>query len=314
MASFREFLARTVGGVLAAWALIAAGLAVAAIQVDVLAHFAPIWLAAGLVVMVAAIVLRWAPLRRFTIVCGAVAVAAGGFLVAPELLRAPEPATPTGTAGEIKLIQFNAYKNNTDIRRVADWLIAQDPDIVTIQEARHDLRDLLLARTGWHVAGAAEHVMIFSREERLRMARPRLKDSTLTYVNATYLGPTGPFEVVTTHLVWPTEPAFRRQHEDLARVTDALPRERMIVTGDFNTTPWSHALRRTDQALGVRRVDKALFSWPAQVAGRPWPLPVLPIDHVYVGRGWRVVSIDRGPNLGSDHYPVIVVLTPSEQR
>ena len=38
---------------------------------------------------------------------------------------------------------------------------------------------------------------------------------------------------------------------------------------------------------------------------------VLPIDHVYAGPGWRTVSVQRGPKLGSDHYPVIVTLAPS---
>ncbi|PZQ59203.1 MAG: hypothetical protein DI570_16605 [Phenylobacterium zucineum] len=302
------------GVLLAASALVTAVLAVAAIEVDVLAHFAPIWVAAGLACLIAAALMRLAPLRRLSLVCGAVAAVAGGYLVMPELLRPMEPAAAPGAAGQIKLIQFNAYKRNGDVRQVADWLIAQDPDIVTLQEARHDLRDELLRRTDWSVAGAREHVMIFSREPRLRMVRPPLQNSVLTYVNATYLGSAGPFEVISTHFDWPTSGTFAQQHADLAKVTAALPRERMIVTGDFNTTPWSDALRRTDASLGLRRVDRALFSWPAQVGGRPWPLPVLPIDHVYVGRDWKVVSIERGPALGSDHYPLIVVLSPVWRR
>ncbi|MEW5686340.1 MAG: endonuclease/exonuclease/phosphatase family protein [Pseudomonadota bacterium] len=307
-------MSRAAGVTLAASALVAAVLAVAAIPLDVLAHFAPVWLAAGLASVAAAAALRGAPLRRLSLACGALAIVAGGFLMAPELLRPPEPAAAPGAAGQIKLIQFNAYKRNGDVRRVADWLIAQDPDIVTLQEARHDLRDELLRRTGWSVAGAKEHVMIFSREPRLRMMRPPLRNSVLTYMNATYLGSAGPFEVVSTHFDWPTSRTFAQQHADLARVTAALPRERMIVTGDFNTTPWSDALRRTDLTLGLRRVDRALYSWPAQVGGRAWPLPVLPIDHVYVGKDWKVVSIERGPALGSDHYPVVVVLAPVWRR
>ena len=55
----------------------------------------------------------------------------------------------------------------------------------------------------------------------------------------------------------------------------------------------------------------ALFSWPAAAFTR-WniraPFPVLAIDHVYAGAAWRTVSVRRGPRLGSDHYPVVVVL------
>ena len=41
------------------------------------------------------------------------------------------------------------------------------------------------------------------------------------------------------------------------------------------------------------------------------PFALLPIDHVYAGPGWRTVRAERGPRLGSDHYPVIVTLAPS---
>lgn len=291
--------------------VISALLAAAAFRADVLSHFAPFWLAFGLGGTLAAITLRRHRISRFILACGLTAALAGGALMAPEYLREPARRAPANAAGQIKLIQFNAYKRNVDIRRVADWLIAQNPDIVTLQEARHDLRDELIRRTGWQVAGAKEHVMIFSRAPRIRMVRPPLRHGTLTYLNATYAGPGGPYEVIATHFDWPTSPTFRRQHEDLASLVAPLPRERMILTGDLNTTPWSQALRRTDAALGLQRVDRAMFSWPARIHGKAWPVPVLPIDHVYAGRGWRVVSIERGPYLGSDHYPLIVVLAPN---
>jgi endonuclease/exonuclease/phosphatase (EEP) superfamily protein YafD len=88
-------------------------------------------------------------------------------------------------------------------------------------------------------------------------------------------------------------------------------RDSLIVAGDFNLTPWSFALRRGDARLGLRRLSRALATWPAGpvYAGVALPFPVLPIDHVYAGRAWRVVSLKRGPRLGSDHYPVVVVLT-----
>jgi endonuclease/exonuclease/phosphatase (EEP) superfamily protein YafD len=84
----------------------------------------------------------------------------------------------------------------------------------------------------------------------------------------------------------------------------------MILTGDFNATPWSASLRRTDAALALTRRDRALPTWPARVLGRSWPLPILPIDHVYAGPGWATVKVERGPAFGSDHYPLVVILAP----
>jgi endonuclease/exonuclease/phosphatase (EEP) superfamily protein YafD len=47
-----------------------------------------------------------------------------------------------------------------------------------------------------------------------------------------------------------------------------------------------------------------LFSWPATRS----PIPILPIDHLYAGPAWRTVNVERGPHLGSDHYPLVATL------
>jgi endonuclease/exonuclease/phosphatase (EEP) superfamily protein YafD len=40
-----------------------------------------------------------------------------------------------------------------------------------------------------------------------------------------------------------------------------------------------------------------------------FPFPLLPIDQIYAGSGWRPVSVARGEAQGSDHYPIVAVLT-----
>jgi endonuclease/exonuclease/phosphatase (EEP) superfamily protein YafD len=37
------------------------------------------------------------------------------------------------------------------------------------------------------------------------------------------------------------------------------------------------------------------------------PVALLPVDHV-LARGFELVSGERGPDLGSDHYPVLARL------
>ncbi len=280
------------------------------VTLDILAHLAPVYVVVGLLAVLVALRVRGR--RRGVIAAlGAVGVLASALLTAPEWCRSTGPDAPAGTPGTIKIIQFNTLRSNTDIRRTADWLIAQRPDVVAISEARHDLRDLLLARAGWKTAGAHGTLVIFTPDQYAKMDRPKLpKGSKLTFVNATYASTSGEIEVVTTHLDWPTRPAFRRQPADLEFVTSRLPGERMLLLGDFNSTPWSQALQRLDRSLGLIRRDRAVATYPAQVLGRPWPLPFLPIDHIYAGPGWATVKVERGPWLGSDHYPLIVTLAP----
>jgi endonuclease/exonuclease/phosphatase (EEP) superfamily protein YafD len=86
----------------------------------------------------------------------------------------------------------------------------------------------------------------------------------------------------------------------------------LIVGGDFNLTPWSFGLRRQDARFGLVRLTRAMATWPAGKISH-WrlnlPFPLLAIDHLYAGKSWRVVSVTRGPVLGSDHYPIVAVLT-----
>ena len=280
-------------------------------RLDLLSHFALVYGAVGLSGLAWALAARRGPI----VAASVLALLASGALIRPEFVRDAGPTAPTTATGQIKVIQINALRDNADIGRIADWLIAQHPDVVTVTEARHDLRDLLIRRTGWKTAGAHGDLIIFTPEAYLRMHRPFVSPrSELSFVNATYANRSGPMELVTTHLAWPTAPPVARQRRELASVVARLPRERMILTGDFNATPWSKGRQRLDRGLGLTRRDRAVATYPAQVLGHAWPLPFLPIDHVYAGPGWATVKVERGPWLGSDHYPLIVTLAPVATR
>lgn len=113
------------------------------------------------------------------------------------------------------------------------------------------------------------------------------------------------------------EAVHAHQSRGLIEVVSHLPRERMILGGDFNSTPWSWDLQRLDREMGLIRRDRALATWPTGHSGGwrwPAPVPFLPIDHLYAGPGWATVSVVRGPRLGSDHYPLVVTLAPVAGR
>ena len=303
----------TLGAICAALGLLALGGAVSA-RLDVLSHLAPLWIV-GAILSLAMAAARARAMRGPTALLATVAVASGVTLIAPEFLRSTGPVALPGGPGQLKVIQFNASRDNPRVGRIVDWLVAERPDVVMIEEATPALRDAILARTGWHVAGAATTAMIFTPAPYLVMHRPRVEPgSKLVWVNATYASASGPFEAVVTHFTWPTQGIHRAQSLAMRRVLAALPRDRTILAGDFNSTPWSSIRRADDRAFGLVRRDRALASWPADrvgARGLAAPFPFLPIDHVYAGRGWATVSVRRGPRLGSDHYPVVVTLAPT---
>jgi endonuclease/exonuclease/phosphatase (EEP) superfamily protein YafD len=286
-------------------------------HLDVLANLAPFWLAGSVVAGVLSLAGRGV-FRRLGVCLALVGVLATAVLMTPEYLRSAGPTAPLGSPGEIKVIQLNAWRGAKQLDRIVDWLQAENPDVLFVEEATPALRDRIRARTGWAVAGALSDDMIFTHQHYLIMHRPPPSPGwTLSWVNATYANASGPMELVVTHTWWPTDRRQPAQTSDLRQVVAGLPRDRMILGGDFNSTPWSFQRRREDAGLGLIRRDRAVATWPTGHAG-PWrwlaPIPFLAIDHIYAGPGWATTSVRRGPRLGSDHYPLVVTLAPVAAR
>jgi endonuclease/exonuclease/phosphatase (EEP) superfamily protein YafD len=310
---------------LARWAamILAAGSAAAALigqggrwnnTLDIPNHFSPLWFACG----VAGLVL-WLLAGRTGRIVPALAgagVLVSGLQMAPELLAPRKLAAAAPGAETLKIVQFNVWNRDVDQPTTLRWLLEEDPDIVVIEEAlgnpviTQGLRlDYRYRRTCF--GGLYCETEIFSK------TRPTAGGGLLEGLGipgawATYTGKGGPFTILATHQAWPF-PAGPQQWQSvaLAKVLSGFDRNRLIVTGDFNSTPWSFSLRRQDRMFGLERRTRALASWPARIEpldARPAPLALLPIDHVYAGQGWRTLSVRRGPRLGSDHYPVIVTL------
>jgi endonuclease/exonuclease/phosphatase (EEP) superfamily protein YafD len=244
------------------------------------------------------------------------AVAAGS-LILPEVVRSTGPQAGADAPGRVTIVQFNVWSHNSDIGTTIDWIAGQHPDVAILEETTPVFRRALEARTGWRSACRDCEVMVYSR---LPIARGYIASAPRIgpLAHAVVKDAQGPFDLVGVHEAWPTDgDSQARQEARLARVVGELPHERLIVTGDFNSTPWSFARRQWDQGLGLVRRDRALFSWPAgRITARriKAPLPFLPIDHIYAGPGWATVSLTRGPMLGSDHYPLVAILAPVAPR
>jgi len=48
-------------------------------------------------------------------------------------------------------------------------------------------------------------------------------------------------------------------------------------------------------------------TWPARVGGIPWPPPLrIAIDHCFVSPGIGIAGLAAGPDIGSDHLPLLI--------
>lgn len=271
---------------------------------DALASFLPLF---GIVALLGLLLAR----RRggWTIGAASLALLPVAIVVAPELAReipAARPGTP-----QVRVLTHNLWVDNADPADSAQAIIDAKPDIVMLQEVDGSFAPMLAA-LGQHFAYATKcppgcALAIFSRwpivdsDYFLKDAKGRKFGPPLLW--ARVMGPgRPPFTAVTLHYPWPTSRDQAVRRRDVARALSRIDRGSLIVAGDMNLTPWAAAMREQDRALApLTRMTRALPSWPRV-------FPVLPIDQLYAGPDWGLVSGRALAATGSDHRPLLVTL------
>ncbi len=215
----------------------------------------------------------------------------------------------------LTVVSFNAHYANEDAARLAGYVAAENPDLVGVTELGAPMAKALegkLASLPHRVLlpGAGKGLGLFSRypiellHQRSSADAPGAWPAIIVRVSA----PHGPVTVALMHPPPPLRklaPEHAAQLADFGRRLAAIPGA-VIALGDLNATPWSASYRRFRREARLEAAYPSALgpaSWPSV-----WPVALLPIDHV-LARGFDVVSGARGPDLGSDHYPVRARLT-----
>ncbi|WOF42498.1 endonuclease/exonuclease/phosphatase family protein [Sphingopyxis indica] len=289
------------GGSFAAWLSLAGGVVP---LLDPLASFLPLF---GSIILFGLLLAR----RRLisTIIAALLGLAPVMIGLWPELTRTI-PVAPQ-EAPKIRLLTHNVWRKNPNPADTAQAIIDARPDVLMLQEAGGSFRPLLAA-LGEHLPYATKcpavcDLAIFSRWPIVdsgyffRDSKGRKFGPPVLW--ARIAGPDGrAFTAATLHYTHPTSRAQAVQRRDVARALARIDRDALIVAGDMNLTPWAAAMREQDRALApLVRMTRALPSWPRA-------LPVLPIDHLYAGPRWGLVSARRLPATGSDHRPILVTV------
>lgn len=278
---------------------------------DVFTHFAPLYLVGAAIGL---LLCTFLPPRARVITATAALVGLGACvgLMAPEYLAVQPRAGPGAARGDFKVIEFNAWGGNRSPQRALAWLLAQNADAIILEEGGSVQYDLVKLG-GYHLSCGNCYAQILTKVQPTWTNTPANWRIPPEEVSVVLLAdPRGEIAILAVHRSWAIHPrVFEPQMADLAHAVAKFPVRDMIIAGDFNSTSWSFARRREDKTLGLIRRTRGLFTWPADRVSHnkaPASFPVLPIDHVYAGPGWATVRVERGPKLGSDHYPVIVTL------
>jgi endonuclease/exonuclease/phosphatase (EEP) superfamily protein YafD len=253
------------------------------------------------------------PLRRPRLAVAAAALAAVNFVVLGIPVSGNVTAAPNRPAGAaLRLVVANVEVGNTDFAAVRRLVVKTRPDLFGVTEltpamARHLGNELPGYRTS--VVDPREDAYGIGVYSRLPLLSAKIvhvpSDGPASVVaRLRVFGKT--VTVVVTHVHTPFAGSIHvRQLEALAAAARSRLGKRVAVCGDFNTPPWTGPLRQFAEAARLRELYGS-HAW----AGYSWPtwgsFLRVPLDNCFVGNGVAVTDHHDGPNVGSDHRPLVV--------
>ncbi len=223
----------------------------------------------------------------------------------------------TQQAHQLKILMSNMLFNNHDTTRLEQLIKSEKPDIVIVQELSsshlalmdrlknqypHGLQDVFKPAFG---LGIWSRLPLTSKQEVF------LGPSQIPSIYAEMNWQGEKLHLLTTHPYPPVNiVSFQERNAQYLELVKFLERHNgaQVLIGDLNITPWSPYYRQLERDSGLRNARRGfglLPSWPAHFN----PLMRIPIDHALVSPSLNVLDFKLGPDLGSDHLPIILTLT-----
>lgn len=246
---------------------------------------------------------------------GVVAFAVAAWHLTPLLLlesqAADELAAPVDPT-PVTIAALNLLADNVDADAVVAWLAGSDADVIVLLEVTPSWARVLarpeLAPWSHRIVEAlpgATGIALLSRAPLVGGEIVEIGTNGPPFVDAT-VGVAGcGVRVIGVHTFPPVSPAMlgvrQRVYDAVAdRARRGLP---PVAVGDWNATLYSSANAAFEAETGLvdvaRRVGRR-GTWPPLLG----PL-ALDLDRAFVPSTWGVESVTLGPDVGSDHLPVL---------
>jgi endonuclease/exonuclease/phosphatase (EEP) superfamily protein YafD len=289
-------------------ATVAGFLGAASGWLDYAAHFRPHLAVAALLAAAAGLLLDWQRGMLLVSALAIVGIVNIAVIVVESRYRVSAGITQEGPF--LKIASVNVNFLNRQHALVGRWVRQERPDVLVVTEVDHTwvdaiegLGDLyphraigrtrfvtMLARRPWT---SFEVVQGPRAKQGILVARFDVGGTMLTVIGAHPASPIKPHWV----------PARDAELDVIARIAREAPGP-VAAMGDFNASPWSAPMRRLVRTSPLRYADLQATTWPTSM---PRWLGIK-IDHIMLGNGCVVADYQAGPNVGSDHRPVVATI------
>jgi endonuclease/exonuclease/phosphatase (EEP) superfamily protein YafD len=234
---------------------------------------------------------------------------------------AHDPIEPEQT---LRLLTCNVQGKDLRIRDLVGLIRDERPDIVLLEECSVDLYKVLRTQEGWHVRlrgdyciasryPIAEFEPLFESEKKRRIVAVRAKihwsGRLIPVVAVHFMTPRSGLEAIACSPLRGLD-SFRQiaavQRLESGRVRSWVERNgsSLILAGDLNLTAEHPVYRRDWSAYANAFSSTGWGLGHTMVVGNTR----LRLDHVLYGSEWRATRCWVGPEVGSDHRPIVAEL------
>ena len=221
-------------------------------------------------------------------------------------------AAEIAAAPQLRLMTFNVEDINENYTEVMDYLVNSPVDVIFLNEAFYVWRRRLVQLAPefpWNTILTERDLIVLSRiplekiefvnlvgdPGRALLAHARLGDRTVALIGV--------------HARKPRHAAdFELRSRQLAQIGQLVDSQNgpVVVAGDFNATAYSFSMHAFLKSTGLAPSG---WRWPPLATWPSWlPYFGLQIDHVLTRGAIAVVHAEAGPDLGSNHRPLIADL------
>lgn len=219
-------------------------------------------------------------------------------------------------APALVVVAANVHVGNRDPAPLVAWLERQPADVVILSELSGPYAEALSLALGddypyreLHPKNSPFGIGMISRRPLRNAVLTDDPDGVRTLAAEVTAGDRSA-RIVAAHPMPPLAPEWHIKRDRLlSTIVQQTGDTPIVVAGDLNATPWSTALFGAERS-GLRRATGLAPTWPRSGRG----VVGIPIDHILATSHWRRGDSGRGPDIGSDHYPVFASLHWMEGR
>ena len=213
----------------------------------------------------------------------------------------------------IKIISINLLSSNTHEDLVLAYITRESPDILILLELTPDWMQKLSPIFGIYDAKETNPrsdnfgialLSKFQMKSAIDFFGLNNKPSIVSHISIE----NERFTIVATHPIPPvSQIAFENRNQQLLNIIHNRHRfsENLIIAGDFNTSSFSsHFNRLISNDLKDSRMGFGILpTWPSRLK-----IFQTTLDHFLVSDHLKVIERNTGPNIGSDHLPIRLIV------